>query len=995
MKLATEFVRLPLRFDADRLASEVLAFDESDWKPHPQGYPGNSALSLVAAHGDPLSDATKGPMRETPLLARSPYLRQVLAALAAPIGRTRLMRLDGNAEATAHADTNYYWIDRFRVHIPVLTTPDVEFWCGDRKAHLPAGECWVFDTWKIHNVINPRESRRIHLVADTVGSPEFWRLVEHGEWPFADPPRPGGPPRVLPYRPDVTADLPTESSNQPVVMTPWEAREHVETVLGEAAGVVSAEAGRVPELRAATEDFLRRWRGLWARFGESSEGWPDYREALDDLDRCLKLQAGKLRLQNRLDPVEILRQRVVRVALNPDLAPAVVADLPAKPLAARAAPTPRRAPRFDRPVFIVCPPRSGSSLLFETLSQSPSLWTVGGESHRLIESISSLHPKARNWSSNRLEATEALPAVVERLQDSWFLPLENRDGQRPAAGDTGLRFLEKTPKNALRVPFLAAAFPDARFVYLYRHPREAIHSMWEAWKSGRFVTYPTLPGWPGLPWSLLLTPGWRELAGRDLLEIAARQWSATTEVLLTDLESLPPERWCVANYGRLVVEPMAEIERLCQFLGLEWDRPLEAPLPLSRHTLTPPEPGKWKKDAERLEAVEPWFSAAANRALEVFGRAPQHLPVATIPRPSVEPPSPVRAPRTAAQPLSSVHTQGVPQLLGELGGTLLLTTYQSGFLVAVRPEGEKLNTHFRSVSSPMGLAVRRDRFAVGTRQGVVEYLDVPAAAPRAEPPGRHDACFVPRREHATGDIRVHEMAYVGREVWVVATRFSCLARLAPDVSFEPVWRPRFVSALAPEDRCHLNGLALADGKPRYVTALGQTDTPQGWREGKGTSGVLIDVESSEIVASGLSMPHSPRIHAGKIWVLESGKGELGVVDPASGRVEAVARFPGFTRGLAFAGPYAFIGLSQVRESVFSGLPLTEQVRERQCGVWILDLRTAKTVGFLRFEERVQELFDVQWLGGVRFPEIAEAGGDLAASTFVLPEAALAEVSLRP
>jgi uncharacterized protein (TIGR03032 family) len=545
------------------------------------------------------------------------------------------------------------------------------------------------------------------------------------------------------------------------------------------------------------------------------------------------------------------------------------------------------------------------------------------------------------------------------------------------------------------VPFLAAAFPDARFVYLYRHPREAIHSMWEAWKSGRFVTYPTLPGWSGLPWSLLLTPGWRELLGRDSMEIAARQWSATTEMLLNDLESLPAERWCVANYGRLVLEPMAEIGRLCHVLGLEWNRPLEAPLPLSRHTLTPPEPGKWKKDAALLEAVEPWFSAAANRALEVFGRTPQHLPLSAPPRPSPASPSAsVRAPRAAAPALSSVHTDGLPQLLNQLGGTLLLTTYQSGFLVAVRSEGEKLNTHFRSLASPMGLAVRRDRLAVGTLQGVVEYLDVPAAAARVEPLGRHDACFVPRREQATGDIRVHEMAYVGNQVWLVATRFSCLARLAPDVSFEPVWRPRFVSALAPEDRCHLNGLALADGEARYVTALGQTDTPQGWREGKGTSGVLIDVASGEVVATGLSMPHSPRIHAGKIWVLESGKGELGVVDPASGRVETVARFPGFTRGLAFAGPYAFVGLSQVRESVFSGLPLTEQVRERQCGVWILDLRTAKTVGFLRFEEKVQELFDVQWLAGVRFPEIAEAGGELAGSTFILPQAALAEVSLR-
>jgi uncharacterized protein (TIGR03032 family) len=211
----------------------------------------------------------------------------------------------------------------------------------------------------------------------------------------------------------------------------------------------------------------------------------------------------------------------------------------------------------------------------------------------------------------------------------------------------------------------------------------------------------------------------------------------------------------------------------------------------------------------------------------------------------------------------------------------------------------------------------------------------------------------------------------------------------------PRWRPPFVSALAPEDRCHLNGLAVVDGQVRYVTALGRSDTPAGWRETKANGGLLLDVPSGEAVASGLSMPHSPRWHDGRLWVLESGKGEINVVDLPTGRVETVAQLPGFTRGLAFAGRYAFIGLSQVRESVFGGIPLAQRLQERVCGVWVVDIQTGATVAFLRFEDAVQEVFEVAVLPGLRFPELSEPGGELVGGTYVLPEEALAEVALTP
>jgi uncharacterized protein (TIGR03032 family) len=343
----------------------------------------------------------------------------------------------------------------------------------------------------------------------------------------------------------------------------------------------------------------------------------------------------------------------------------------------------------------------------------------------------------------------------------------------------------------------------------------------------------------------------------------------------------------------------------------------------------------------------------------------------------------------------SVHSTTLPALLDRLGASVLVSTYQAGKLIVVRSDGGRANTHFRNFDTPMGLACERGRLAVGTRIGVWELRDQPAAAARLDPPGRHDACFLPKTMHVTGQIAVHEIAWSGDDLWIVNTRFSCLSTLHRDYSFVPRWRPPFVSALAPEDRCHLNGLAMVDGSPRYVTALGTADTPGGWRADKARGGVLLEVPSGRVVAGGLSMPHSPRWHDGRLWFLESGEGSLAAADPQTGRVETVARLPGFTRGLDFAGPFAFVGLSQVRETALAaGLPLTERlpVEERACGFWVVDTRTGQTVALLRFEAGVREVFAVQVLVGVRFPEVLnEEKDDRVANSFVLPDDALTEV----
>ena len=348
----------------------------------------------------------------------------------------------------------------------------------------------------------------------------------------------------------------------------------------------------------------------------------------------------------------------------------------------------------------------------------------------------------------------------------------------------------------------------------------------------------------------------------------------------------------------------------------------------------------------------------------------------------------------APSPLRSVHTTNLPAILEHLASSLLVTTYQAGKLVVLRSDGGVLNTHFRAFNKPMGMAVGRGRLALGTAVDVWEFRNVPAVTAKLEPAGKHDACFLPRSAHVTGDVQIHEMAYIGDEVLFINTRFSCLAKHDPDHSFAPTWRPKFISALTPDDRCHLNGLCVVDGRPRWVTALGETDTSGGWRENKKSGGILIDVESNEVVAGGLSMPHSPRWHAGRLWLLESGTGSLGHIDLDTGRYEPIVHLDGFTRGLEMVGNLAFIGLSQVRETaIFSGIQITERLQEteRTCGVWVVDIERGQVVAFLKFEDAVQEVFAVALLPGMRFPDLINDNAEIVGSSFVLPDDALRDV----
>ena len=608
MKLPVPFIQMPLRFDADALAAEIAAFDEGMWRAHPDGIPGNSALPLVAVDGDPArGDALQGPMRPTPALARSPYLRQVLGSLEAVLGRIRLMRLSGRSEVSQHVDTNHYWNERVRVHVPILTQPTVRFACGDAEVNMAAGECWIFDTWRMHRVLNDADLARVHLVVDTIGSPRFWNLVNAGRPHTA--PRAGWEPRRVAPQADAEPQLAFESVNLMSPMSYWEVRGHIQFLLGEA-----QRHPRMPAIVQLASGFVGEWQALWYRHGDAEVGQAEYRRLLDAFLLQMRQLGSDVPLHNGATMAAAASGLLGRAARRPEVAAPTEESSrsPAAPALHL-----RGEDRFDRPVFIVSPPRSGSTLLFETLAQSPDACTIGGEGHGLIEGIAGLDVVSRGYASNRLDAADASSDVAAALRARFQAQVFDRQRRAP---DGRFRLLEKTPKNALRIPFLAQVFPDARFIYLHRDPREVLASMLEAWESGGFRTYPQLPGWTGQPWSLLLVPGWRDLIGRPLAEIVAAQWETTTRTLLDDLDTLAPQRRTVARYDALLADPEAEVARLCAAVEFGWDRDLGASLPLANHTVTPPRPDKWRAREAELAPALARIATTIERAARVAAR---------------------------------------------------------------------------------------------------------------------------------------------------------------------------------------------------------------------------------------------------------------------------------------------------------------------------------------------------------------------------------------
>jgi hypothetical protein len=278
---------------------------------------------------------------------------------------------------------------------------------------------------------------------------------------------------------------------------------------------------------------------------------------------------------------------------------------------------------FDRPVVILSAPRSGSTLLYELLTRSAALWSIGGESHFIIEDLAGLDPADGRVRSNRL--IEARDDVAHIIRAGFAIAARRCDGQRlvelsPMARPPSIRFAEKTPKNMLRVPFMRAIFPDCRFVLLSRDPREAMSSMIEAWESQTFVTYAKLPGFEG-PWSMLLPDGYERLSGRTIEECVAFQWSEANRIALDDLAAIDKSDWCHVRYSDLIRDPAAALRAIATTIELDMSDVIASVgvqgLPISTHTLSAPKPGKWQRHAARLAPVLPLVSDVEQRLLTI------------------------------------------------------------------------------------------------------------------------------------------------------------------------------------------------------------------------------------------------------------------------------------------------------------------------------------------------------------------------------------------
>lgn len=326
---------------------------------------------------------------------------------------------------------------------------------------------------------------------------------------------------------------------------------------------------------------------------------------------------------------------------------------------------------------------------------------------------------------------------------------------------------------------------------------------------------------------------------------------------------------------------------------------------------------------------------------------------------------------------------GFGDWLKATGGSLALSTYQTGRLILVgrRPDGA-VRLHERRLEFCQGLWSDGRTLWASTVHSLVRFENDLAPDERLE--NGVDARFAPRETRITGAIDVHDIGMARldgqRRPLFVSTAFNCLATTSESHSFREVWRPPFVSSLVGEDRCHLNGLAMDGDRPAFVTAVGRSDVAGGWRDHRREGGVIVDVDSGEIVLGGLSMPHSPRLYRGRLWVLDSGRGEFLAIDPATGERTTVAFCPGYARGLAFVGDYAVIGLSRPRNNqTFDGLELDERLSEKgavpRCGLEVIDLRDGSAVAWLRFEHTLQELYDVAALPGVAQAEAIGFMGD--------------------
>lgn len=598
MKLPSPFIRLPIRFDVARLQEELAQFSSTDWAPHPLNYKGNSAIRLISANGKE-NDDVSGEMMLTPRLQQCQYVQQVFSAFQSVLTRSRFMRLAPGDIVPPHCDINYHWINKTRIHIPIITHPDVRFKCDGEEVHMAAGEAWIFDNWRRHSVENNSDITRVHLVIDTCGSPFFWSLVANGQTDNFD---------QLLAAPSLAFDsnakplLITERFSNQALMSVSEVTFLCKQIVDDLDDGDSLESRSLRESFAALLNaFACDWESLWRIYGDEKTSFRYFRNLIDQTRAHLSAFPDQVMMRsNGQNALRIAEVQILSIAV----AHKYLVKGHTKAIQVRG----KTRDFFDRPVFIVAGPRSGSTLLFETLACASQFQTVGGESHSIFESIDSLNPALNQGPlSNRLTEAHVTHGVADRIKAIFASSLRDRENNPLQIGDLDrIRLLDKLPKNSLRIPFLKTIFPDALFIYLYRDPWQSISSMIEAWKSGQWVTYPKIIA-AQKPWSLLLPPDWKNMLDEPLVSICARQWIAANEFIMGDLRACDKDRYTTIDYQQLTDDPHQVVDDICDFANIKFDKYLRerlaSDLPMSRYTQTVPDPEKWKNNEREISSA--------------------------------------------------------------------------------------------------------------------------------------------------------------------------------------------------------------------------------------------------------------------------------------------------------------------------------------------------------------------------------------------------------
>ena len=334
-------------------------------------------------------------------------------------------------------------------------------------------------------------------------------------------------------------------------------------------------------------------------------------------------------------------------------------------------------------------------------------------------------------------------------------------------------------------------------------------------------------------------------------------------------------------------------------------------------------------------------------------------------------PQRTNSPLNALPPFSCSYSPQLPKLLSDLGISLAISTYQAGKLVFISPKDDNSLTLLpRTFHKPMGFDVKDNRMVMACEDEVILFDNVPELAVHyPNKPGTYDALFIPRATFYSGRVDMHDIKFGGNDIFAVNTSFSCLCKITGHYNFIPVWQPDFIDALASEDRCHLNGLVLESDRPKYVTALGATNTPQGWRKNITSGGILVDIVDNVTILEGLPMPHSPQFYKDELYLLLSASGQLIKVDVAKKSYEVIKELEGFCRGMDIIGDYAFIGLSKLRQNSSTFAQLDFADKAVTAGIKVIHLPTKAFVGEIIFKTSIDEIYEIKVMSGIRRPNI--------------------------